>query len=179
MSTDDAAARADVIDRWTSPAGAGLLIRPLRADEAARELRFIASLSPQSRYERVFSHRGLLPGELNQLMKFDVRREIALLVARADDDEIVAVARLRKADTAATSDDCEFAIVVGDAWHRQGVGRRLLQQLVDVARAAGLRELVGYTLASNASMQALARRIGFRVESDPDDRTMMRLSLAL
>lgn len=168
----------EVIECWTSHAGAPLYIRPVGADDARREVQFIQSLSPQTRYERNFSHRGLLPGELRRLVSFDVRREIALLVAtRADGEErIVGVARLKKSVDGSA---CEFAMVVGDAWHHQGIGDRLLSRLLAVARQAGVRQVSGVTMATNAAMKALARKLGFDVRPDPQDATLSLLSLAL
>ena len=165
-----------VLERWRTPAGVDLLIRPVAADDAARELRFLQSLSPQTRYERAFSHRGLLPGELRQLVRFDVRREIGLLAAtnRHDDEQIVAVARLKKS---VDGRQCEFAIVVGDAWQRQGIGERLLRRLLAVAKLAGIRQVTGVTLATNASTKALCRKLGFSVRPDPGDATAALLSI--
>lgn len=167
----------EVLERWRTPAGIEMLIRPLAADDAGRELRFLQSLSAQTRYERVFSHRGLLqPGELQQLVRFDLRREIALLAAvgHGPAEQIVAVARLKKGDAA-----CEFAIVVGDAWQRQGVGSRLLRRLLAVAALAGIRQVVGVTMSSNEPMKALCRRLGFTARPDPDDATATLLSIDL
>ena len=167
-----------ILERWQSRAGVDLVIRPVGADDAAREVRFVQSLSPQSRYERVFSHRGLLPGELGRLVKFDVRREIALLAATQDgaDEHIVGVARLKKS---ADGRQCEFAIVVGDAWHRQGIGERLLDKLLAVAKQAGIAQVSGVTMATNQSMKKLCRKLGFTVQPDPDDATLASLSIAL
>jgi acetyltransferase len=178
VTTSDSPARRppEVLERWRTPAGVELTIRPVAADDAGRELRFLESLSPQTRYERVFSHRGLLrPGELRQLVRFDVRREIALLAAARGSagEEIVAVARLKKS---ADGSACEFAIVVGDAWQRQGVGGRLLERLLAVAKLAGIRRVDGVTLATNTAMKALCRRIGFQLRPDPADATVTLLS---
>lgn len=175
------ARRADapeVLERWRTPAGVRLLIRPVGPDDAGREVRFLQTLSAQTRYERAFSHRGLLPGELRQLVRFDVRREIGLLAATdaPDEEQIVAVARLKKSVDGLK---CEFAIVVGDAWQRQGVGERLLQRLLAVAKLAGITQVAGVTMASNAGMKALCRKLGFAVQSDPGDATVALLSIAL
>ena len=71
---------ADVLERWQVADGTEFQIRPLRSDDAGQELHFVQSLSPQTRYERTFSHRGLLaPGELRKLIRFDVREEVALV----------------------------------------------------------------------------------------------------
>lgn len=167
----------EVIERWTTAAGVELLLRPVHPDDARREVRFLESLSPQTRYERAFSHRGLLPGELRKLVRFDVRREIALLVATADAEQrIVAVARLKKSPD---GHGCEFALVVGDAWQRQGVGGRLLRRLLAVARTAGIDTVTGHTLSTNTPMKALARALGFTLAPDPDDGTVTLLTLQL
>jgi acetyltransferase len=167
-----------ILERWQSRGGVNLVIRPVGADDAEREVRFVQSLSPQTRYERVFSHRGLLPGELRRLVKFDVRREIALLAAVHEDtdEQIVGVARLKKS---ADGRQCEFAIVVGDAWHRQGIGERLLDKLLAVAKQAGIAQVSGVTMATNESMKGLCRKLGFTVQSDPADATLSLLSIEL
>jgi GNAT superfamily N-acetyltransferase len=84
--------------------------------------------------QRTFSHRGALEsGELSRLVRFDVRREVALVaVVRGErPDTYAAVARLTKS---AAGDVFEFAIVVSDAWQRRGIGARLLGKLLEAAR---------------------------------------------
>src|SRR5690606_2838314 len=72
-------------------------------------------------------------------------------------------------------DTAEFAMVVTDAWQRRGLGLRLLERLMDVAFAAGVRELGGITLATNTPMIRLARRLGFASYPEPGDWTVKRL----
>lgn len=170
---------ADVLDRWQAPDGSQLVIRPLRADEAEQELEFLRSLSQQTRYQRTFSHRGMLgPGELDKLVHFDVHREVALVavVQGAAQDAFAAVARLKKS---ASGDLFEFAIVVRDAWQRRGIGARLLDKLLEVARRAGIPRIIGYTFATNEAMKGLARKAGFRVRSDPEDASLSILEIDL
>src|SRR5512137_822238 len=170
---------ADVLDRWQTADGTRLVIRPLRADEAGQELDFIASLSEQTRYERTFSHRGMLgPGELRKLVRFDVHQEVALVaVVQSEARELfAAVARLKKSPG---GDLFEFAIVVGDAWQRRGIGLRLLDKLLEVARRAGIPRVVGFTFATNEAMKGLARKAGFTVRTDPKDASLAILEIDL
>jgi acetyltransferase len=170
---------ADVLERWHTPDGLDLLIRPMRSDDVGPEVAFLQSLSPQTRYERTFSHRGLLaPGELKKLVRFDVREEIALVavVARDGGHAFVAVARLKKVPG---TDQCEFAIVVGDDWQRRGIGLRLLHKLLDVSRRAGIAHVIGYTFATNEGMKALARKAGFALRADPADASITLLEIGL
>ena len=52
--------------------------------------------------------------------------------------------------------------------------------LIDVARNRGLEKMEGFVLAANQPMLRLARRLGFVVAPDPDDRSLRicRLRLA-
>jgi acetyltransferase len=68
---------------------------------------------------------------------------------------------------------------VGDAWQRRGVGARLLDKLVDVARRAGIPRVVGYTFATNEAMKGLARKTGFKVRTDPEDASVAILEIEL
>jgi acetyltransferase len=86
------------------------------------------------------------------------------------------VARLKKGDV---DNEYEFAIVVGDSWHRQGIGEKLLMRLLAVAKLAGIRRVTGVTLATNTPMKALCRKLGFQLLRDPDDATITRLSIDL
>jgi acetyltransferase len=170
--------RADVLDQWVMDDGTEVIVRPLHADEEERERRFIEGLSQQSLYERTFSRRTRLkPGELEQLVRFDVRKQIALVAATliGDQEEFIAVARLARGP----DDAFEFAIVVHDGWQRRGVASRLMHTLLTAARHAGIERIGGVTLASNAAMLALARKIGFDVRRDPEDGTALLLALEL
>lgn len=74
---------------------------------------------------------------------------------------------------------CEFAITLADDWHGSGLGRALMACLIRRARHDGYHEMEGFVIASNRSMLALAHRLGFRVEHDPDDSTTVRVVKAL
>lgn len=74
---------------------------------------------------------------------------------------------------------CEFAITVGSAFGGAGLARTLLTTLVDLARKRGLKEMEGFVLAENQSMLGLARRLGFTIGVDPDDRAIRICRLAL
>jgi acetyltransferase len=177
-NSDSQRPEADVLDHWQAADGTRLVIRPLRADEAAQELDFVQSLSRQTRYERTFSHRGMLgPGELRKLVHFDVHQEVALVAVVQGDtpDAFAAVARLKKS----AGDVFEFAIVVSDAWQHRGVGTRLLEKLLEVARNAGIPRVIGYTFATNQAMKGLARKAGFRLRPDPEDASLSILEIDL
>ena len=74
---------------------------------------------------------------------------------------------------------CEFAITVTPAFARTGLGTVLMKALIESARARGLRQMEGFVLAANNPMLNLAKRLGFSVGPDPDDRSVRLCRLQL
>lgn len=81
----------------------------------------------------------------------------ALLLAFVD-GEVAGCAALRRHD--ACSGEMK-RLYVRDAYRGLGLGARLVEAIIDAARAAGYAELRLDTLASMATAQALYRRFGF------------------
>jgi acetyltransferase len=162
-------------ESWPLLHAHSLTIRALQPEHADLEVRFGLALSAQSRYER-FLGGGvkLTPELLARLVNVDLSREAALIatVAFADTETPVAVGRYALAPEDGTA---EVAVTVADAWQGCGLGRLLLERVVDAARRNGVRRLTGDVLAANARMLALARRLGFRIEPHPEGATLRRI----
>ena len=63
------------------------------------------------------------------------------------------------------------AVVVADDFNGKGLGSRLMESIMDVARDKGLAEIEGLVLASNAGMLKLMKSLGFGVKrfaEEPD-----------
>ena len=60
-----------------------------------------------------------------------------------------------------------------------GLATRLMTTLIDEAKRRGLKEMEGFVLAQNHSMLRLARRLGFRIESEPGDPTVRMCRMTL
>jgi acetyltransferase len=64
---------------------------------------------------------------------------------------------------------CEFALVVADDFNGKGLGSRLMESIMDVAREKGLAEVEGLVLANNTGMLKLMRSLGFVVKPYVED----------
>ena len=152
--------------------GAAVMLRPIRPEDAGLEQDFVERLSPESRRMRFQSSlRSLTPAMLARFTQIDYDREMAL-VAIASDARVereVAVCRYIRLPDARS---CEFAIVVADDWQGRGLGRKMMQRLIEVAAARGLESMVGWVVATNEPMLGLCRELGFRPEPDPDPLTV-------
>ena len=150
--------------------GTRLLVRPIRPSDADALVALHARLSADTIYRRYFGARPhLAPADVDRFTRVDGRARFALVAIR--DSDLVAVARYegRPGELSA-----ELAVVVDDALQHQGVGRLMLQRLLDVAREAGLGELAADVLAGNAAMLSLLRTLELprRTESDGDTVTV-------
>lgn len=164
--------------QWLAPSGARLLLRPLQAADEDMQRRFVCGLSRTTGYQRLLSPRRLGDEEIRRLVDIDHEQAMAIaaIVARPGDaPAIVGVARYVRTD----ADTAELAIVVTDLWQGCGLGTALLASLLQLARTAGLVRLTGITLADNARMQRLARRLGATVRADPEDAGLREVRFEL
>jgi len=122
--------------------------------------------------------RELSPAMLARFTQIDYDREIAFVAVRdeAGRETEIAVARYVTNPDGRT---CEFAVVVADSWQGKGLGRRMLERLIEVARWRGLKSMVGHVLAGNQGMLALCSRLGFTISEHPEDAAVKRATLVL
>jgi len=158
--------------------GKQVTIRPIRSSDLELERAFVAGLSATTGYQRLFSGRTPTPAELQRWVDVDQVREVALiaLVKESADWRQVGVARYVITDTPNTA---EFAIVLSDGWHGEGLGRALLTRLIAVARSRQLEALFGSTLADNQSMIKLAVSLGFKTRRAAGAASVTDLHLEL
>jgi acetyltransferase len=74
---------------------------------------------------------------------------------------------------------CEFSLLVDDKFSGQGLGTRLMLEIMDVARDRGLSEIVGLVLRKNRPMLKLMTSLGFQMRPYEDDPEFQLCSKAL
>ena len=74
---------------------------------------------------------------------------------------------------------CEFSLVVADDMTRKGLGSRLMESVMDVAREKGLAEIEGIVLAKNPGMLKLMKNLGFAIKPFAEDPDFMLVTHAL
>ena len=139
--------------------GTRVTIRPIRPDDKDLLARAHGRLSADTVYRRFLGPKPVLSGsELRYLTEVDGRDHVALIAVLADEPETaVGVGRfVRLRHDPATAD---FAIVVGDEYQGQGLGRRLGRMLADAARERGIRRFSATTLTENVAAQRLMATI--------------------
>ena len=149
---------------YTLPSGSRVLVRPIAADDKDKLARGLRQLSDESIRKRFLAAKPRFTrAELRYLTEVDGSNHIALVAVLEDDpDQLVAVARcVRLPDREATA---EMAIVVGDPWQNQGLGRAMATALADAALAVGIRRFAATMLGDNEAARRLMRTFARRLE---------------
>jgi acetyltransferase len=170
---------AHLVTQWQLPNGMDATIRPIRPEDAQITQTFVRGLSEEAKHFRFMDAvQELSPAMLARLTQIDYDREMALLMVTQIDGQEVEMGVARYA-TDATLTNAEFALVVDDRWQRQGIGHKLMNVLMDVARAKGVKVFEGEVLKSNRKMLHLLEGLGFRIEPHPDDNDIKWVTRAL
>lgn len=146
---------------WIARDGSSVTIRPIRPEDEPKMVHFHESLSDRSVYLRYFHYLPLdarvTHERLTRVCFVDYDRA-TVLVAETAKGDIVAVGRLARENG---SEDAEFALLVSDAWHEQGLGTELLRRLILLARNEGIRRVFADILTENDAMLKVCRQLGF------------------
>lgn len=157
--------------------GKTILLRPIRPEDEPLEAELVQNASRESLYYRFF---GFTPGiDHKMLARFthiDYDREMAIVavVEEAGKPHIIGVVRI-VGD--AWREECEYAILVADAWHGKGIGSLLTDYIIEIARAQGYHRIMATFLKTNTAMRRLFERKGFVIRPG-DGADYAELSLA-
>ncbi|RLM19349.1 protein acetyltransferase [Brenneria alni] len=140
------------------------LFRPILPEDEPLLSKFIAKVTKEDLYYRYFSEINEFNHEdLANMTQIDYDREMAFVAIRQAEEgtEIIGVTR---AISDPDNTNAEFAVLVRSDLKGLGLGRRLLEKLIQYARLHGLGRLNGITMPYNQGMITLAKKLGFNVD---------------
>jgi acetyltransferase len=147
--------------------GTQVTIRPIRPEDEPMMVKFQHTLSERSvfmRYVNTISLNQRTSHEwLSRMCFVDYNREIALIVKykhpETGESEIIAVCHLTKLGGA---NDAEFAILISDNWQGHGLGKELMQDMLQIGRDEKFRKIIGFIHPDNAEMLRVCKKLGFK-----------------
>lgn len=157
--------------------GAMLRLRPIQPDDVDALMRAFKRMTPEQVRARVFHALNELPEPVARAMcRVDPDQAFALVATDPDGAEIRGEARVHF-DSATES--AELAIAIDPDYTGRGLGRILVEQLIEASRRKGIHEIWGDTQAGNNAMLALTSRLGFHHQREPEEASLVRFSLDL
>jgi GNAT superfamily N-acetyltransferase len=163
-------------EQWALGRGAQATLRRAGADDEAAVRELVEGLSRDSRYFRFLTGGRVADSIIEGLVRPGADGAALVVTVPTVDGgaEVVANGQFVVTDR----DTAEFAVVVADDWQGQGLGRRLITKLQQLAQAAGVRRLRGDVLSENRRMLAILRGLGFSCRRNPEDSFLHEAMLA-
>jgi len=161
------------VSSWTMTDGNQVTIRPIRPEDEPLIAKFHETLSDRSVYLRYFCSlslsRRVAHERLLRICFGDYDREMALVAEHIDpgtgERRILGVGRMNKLHS---KNEAEVAALVTDKYQKLGLGHELLRRVVQIARDEKVSHVSAEMLPDNIAMQAVFRRLGFRIKADED-----------
>ena len=159
-------------------------VRALHPNDADMLQNMVRKLSSQSRYFRYVSSLVELPAPmLARFALIDYDREMALVAVLpptpGEEDSVEHIIGVSRYVINPDKDSCEFALVVADAYAGNGLGTRLMLNLMEIARARNLSTIEGLVLANNPGMLRLMKSLDFTIEPWQEDTSFRLVHRAL
>jgi RimJ/RimL family protein N-acetyltransferase len=161
--------------------GREVVVRPIAPADAA-PIAASYHLLNEGEVRRRFLHllKALDEQHLRQLTEPEADSEFVVVAAEPlppGDALVAAVARLAR--DSGNASRAEFGILVSHFVAGRGLGRLLMERLIEWCREHGVRELWGEVLEDNAAMLELAGQLGFTREAVADASGLLRVTLRL
>ncbi len=148
---------------FTMNNGKTAILRPIKPEDEPLEAEMFTKFSEQTQRFRFF-----------QLIK-DITHELLIRYTQIDyDREIAIIAEVSKKMAGVVrliadpyNETAEFAIVVADPWHRQGLGNKFTDYILEIAKKRGIKKVYADFLKDNHIMKHMFDKRGFKIsESD-------------
>ena len=166
------------LERTIEWQGAPLLLRPIRPEDGPAHMAFFAALTPDDiRYRMFVRIRELQPSQLARFTQIDYDREMAFIATRRNAEGVAETLAVGRVVADPDNVSAEFAVTVRSDLKGMGLGKIMMQKLIDYCRARGTREIVGEALPQNARIVGMVRKLGFEVKVGEEGVREMRLVL--
>jgi len=145
-------------------------LRPIRPEDEPQHVGLFSRLRPEDIRLRFFGPLGKLThSAMVRFTQIDYDREMAFVaVARSAGGEPETLGEVR-AVFDPDNVTAEYSILVCSDIQGRGLGRKLLQKMIDYCRSRGTERLVGMVLRSNHVMLVLIGSLGFQIDQSTDD----------
>jgi len=157
--------------------GAVIAVRPIRPEDEDLMRAFLSKVSQEDLRQRFFAPlKEFGHAFIARLVQLDYARAMALAAIDPATGELVGSVRIH-AD--ANCETAEYGILLRGDFKGRGLGWKMMQLIIDYARAEGLRTIYGYVLRSNITMLRMCREFGFEVRADATDHPAVFTRLTL
>lgn len=147
-----------------------VLARPARPEDEEMFRAFFKSVSEEDLRLRFFAPvKDLSHPFIARLTQMDYARAMAFVAIDEASGAMLGAVRIH-AD--ANHEAAEYAILLRSDMKGRGLGWKLMELIIEYARADGIRRIHGEVLRENTVMLRMCGELGFQVTPDPDDPSL-------
>jgi acetyltransferase len=163
--------------RWLLADDWHVFVRPVRPEDEDLVHAFFERVSPEDLRLRFFAPvKDISHVFVARLTQLDYARAMAFVAIDEQTREMIGGVRLH-AD--ANHESAEFAILLRSDLKGRGLGWKLMELILEYARAEGLKLIEGQILRENTVMLRMCREIGFDIKDDRQDAGLCVATLEL
>jgi len=151
---------------WKLMNGRTVLLRPIKPEDEPHMSELFKSFSEETVRYRFFQIlKEMSHDALARYCNIDYNREIAIVAETKENHrkKLLGVVRLATEPDGKTA---EIAVVVGDPWQRLGLGSKLVDYMIEIARGKKLNTLYALMLRENYKAIRLMKEKGFQIDSE-------------
>jgi acetyltransferase len=149
---------------WTLKNGREVLLRPIKPEDEPLWLEMFQSFSDESIRYRFFQILKDTPHEVRvRYCNIDYDREIAIVAELTEKDrkKILGVGRLSIEPNGKSG---ELAFIIGDQWQGLGLGTKMVDYVLEIAKEMGVETVYAIMLPDNYRALNLTKKMGFKLE---------------
>ena len=149
---------------WPLKNGQEVLLRPIKPEDEPMWLEMFQSFSEEAIRYRFFQILKDTPHEVRvRYCNIDYDREIAIVAELAENGrrKILGVTRLSIEPDGKSG---EMAFIVTDYWQGLGLGTKMVDYVLDIAKEKGIENVYAIMLRDNYRALSLTRKMGFNFE---------------
>ncbi len=154
---------------WRLSDGTEVTLRPIRPEDEPIELEFVRGLSSETSRFRFFQIiKDLSHEDLVRFCNIDYDREMAFIAEIREGDRKIEIG-VSRLILESNKKRGEFAVVIADKYQGKGLGIKLVDMLIEVAREKGVEVIYGVVMSENLKMINLCETLGFTTHRKQDD----------
>jgi len=159
------------------PDGTRIFVRPIRPEDESLYPAFLAAVTQDDLRLRFFAPiREFGHGFIARFTQIDYARAMAFIALDGATGKMLGVVRIH-ADSKYESG--EYAILIRSDLKGHGLGWLLMELMIQYARTEGLRFVRGQVLRENTMMLQMCQQFGFQITSDPEESSILVVTLPL
>jgi acetyltransferase len=149
---------------WALKNGQEVLLRPIKPEDEPLWLEMFQSFSEESIRYRFFQLLKDTPHEVRvRYCNIDYDREIAIVAELSAEGsrKILGVCRLNLEPNGKSG---EIAFIIGDKWQGLGLGTKMVDYVLEIAKEMGVETVYAIMLSDNQRALNLTKKMGFKLE---------------